>query len=156
MYIAHLSWSFWFFAQFTWRSLCFIWTWYAKRSTKFWNYHIWSKISIFFSCMKQLHDPDGIIILLLMSVCVAMSILLIYCFGGKFATDQFQRMFDCLYDLNWPELPFKLQKYIILMFSSMQRPIYYHGFGVVYLDLNTFTQVCSYIFHRTPKNTNSM
>lgn len=91
--------------------------------------------------MKQLQDPDGIIILLIMSVLVAMSILFLYCYGGKFATDQFQKICDCVYELNWPELPHRLQKYVVLMISSMQRPLYYHGFNIVCLDLNTFTRV---------------
>lgn len=88
-----------------------------------------------------MQDPDGIIVLLLISAFVAMSILFLYCFCGKFSTDQFEKMCDCVYELNWPELPRKLQKYVILMISNMQRPLYYHGFYIVNLDLSTFAQV---------------
>lgn len=103
--------------------------------------------------MKQLRDPDGIIILLLISVLVAMSILFLYCYGGKFATDQTQKICDCVYELNWPDLPHKLQKYVILMLSSMQRPLYYHGFNIVFLDLSTFSQVsCSFLYQHIERN----
>lgn len=50
-------------------------------------------------------------------------------------------MSDCVFEMNWPELPNGLQKYIILMIENMQKPLYYHGFGIVNLDLETFAKV---------------
>lgn len=47
----------------------------------------------------------------------------------------------CLYGLDWQKLPVKLQKYLIIMIGNMQIPVYYHGFGVVCLDLMTFVAV---------------
>lgn len=69
-----------------------------------------------------------------------------YCYFGKLATESFENMSDCLYDLNWHELPFNLQKYVATMMINMQKTIYYHGFEVAILNLNTFLSVsqCTY------------
>lgn len=50
-------------------------------------------------------------------------------------------MADCLYDLNWHELPLNLQRYVAIMMIDMQETIYYHGFEVAILNLNTFLRV---------------
>lgn len=58
------------------------------------------------------------------------------------ATDSYSKMSDCLYfDMNWRKLPPKLQMYVVLMIRNMQKPIYYHGFDVAIMDLNTFIRV---------------
>lgn len=54
----------------------------------------------------------------------------LYCYFGKSATDSY-----------WQKLPIELQKYLILMIANMQRPLYYHGFGIAVLDLETFIKV---------------
>lgn len=81
------------------------------------------------------------IIFVLMLVSINILNLFLYCFFGKMATDSFRDMANCLYRSNWQNLPIHLQKYIILMIGNAQRPLYYHGFGVVILDLETFTKV---------------
>lgn len=68
-------------------------------------------------------------------------ILLPYCFFGKLTTESFAQMCDCIYDLNWLHLSVGLQKSIILMIASMQEPMFYHGFKIVTLDLNTLVRV---------------
>lgn len=50
-------------------------------------------------------------------------------------------MADCLYDTNWQKLPIRLQKYVVLMIGNAQKPLYYHGFGVALLNLETFNGV---------------
>lgn len=57
------------------------------------------------------------------------------------ATDNFEKMADCLYESNWPDLPIHLQKYFILMIENTQRPIFYHGFNMIKLNLETFGKV---------------
>lgn len=57
------------------------------------------------------------------------------------ATESFAKMSDSLYDSDWHKLPIGLQKYFILMIANTQKPIYYHGFGVTILNLETFCQV---------------
>lgn len=42
---------------------------------------------------------------------------------------------------NWHELPIHLQKYFILMILNAQRPIHYHGFNLIILNLETFLDV---------------
>lgn len=67
--------------------------------------------------------------------------LFFYCYFAKLATESFLKMGDSLYESNWTELPFELQKYLIVMIGNMQLPMYYHGFGVAVLNLETFTSV---------------
>lgn len=57
------------------------------------------------------------------------------------ATNSYQRMSDRVFNMNWPELSVKLQKYAIVMIENMQKPIYYFAGGIVILDLNTFINV---------------
>ena len=78
---------------------------------------------------------------MLMGLMVGIMILFPYCYFGKLATESFEKMFDCTYDLSWPDLPLEQQKSVILMLANMQRPIYYHGFKIATLDLNTFILV---------------
>lgn len=70
-----------------------------------------------------------------------MEILLFYCYFGTMATESYEMMSDCVYDMNWYEQPNKLQKYFILMLANMQKSIYYHGFEMAKLDMNTFVKV---------------
>lgn len=72
---------------------------------------------------------------------MGMTMLLIYCYLGKVATESFAKMSDCVYNMKWYELPVNLQKYVILMIMYMQKPLYYHGHGVIYVNLETFTKV---------------
>lgn len=66
-----------------------------------------------------------------------------YCYFGKLASESFAKMSDSVYNnANWYELPIRLQKYIILMLSDMQKPLCYHGFGIIVADLNTYIRVC--------------
>lgn len=68
-------------------------------------------------------------------------LLLGYCFYGKVATESYEGMAVDLYDANWQDLPKKYQKYSVAMMANAQLPLYYHGFGVVLLNLQTFTTV---------------
>lgn len=72
--------------------------------------------------------------------------LFVYCYLGKIATDNYGAFADCVYGCQWPILPVKLQRFIKLMIGNAQRRLYYDGFGVVVLDLGTFTSVSSIRF----------
>lgn len=74
-----------------------------------------------------------------------------YCYFGKIATDSFIDMSDCVYEMNWGNLPAKLQKYLIIMIANMQNPIYYHALHVCILDLNTYMRVSFLIINRNLK-----
>lgn len=61
------------------------------------------------------------------------------------ANDSYAKMSDSIFELNWHELPIEQQKYFleyfVLMGANMQRLLHYHGFGVLYANLETFTRV---------------
>lgn len=70
-----------------------------------------------------------------------MMVLFLYCYFGKLATESMSAISDNVFDLKWYELTHNLQKYIILMLTDMQEPLYYHGFEVAVLNLSTFLRV---------------
>ena len=78
-----------------------------------------------------------------------MSNLFFYCYFGKLATESYEMMADCIYDMDWYELPNGLQKYFILMIANMQKLIYYDGSGVAKLELGTFLKVIEPTFLST-------
>lgn len=80
----------------------------------------------------------------LFALSFGMIVLFFYCYFGKMATDSFGNIADCIYyEMKWQKLPLALQKCISLMLRNMQKPIHYHGFDVITLDLRTFTHVSS-------------
>lgn len=68
-------------------------------------------------------------------------VLFLYCYFGKLATDSMENMSDCVFELNWLRLTRNSQKYIVIMITNMQKSLYYHGFEVAILNLNTFLRV---------------
>lgn len=80
--------------------------------------------------------------IILSGVLISLSNLFLFCYFGKVTTDSFEKMAACLYsEVDWSELPVELQKYLILMIANVQRPLYYHGFYVTILNLETFCSV---------------
>lgn len=69
--------------------------------------------------------------------------LFLYCYFAKMATESFLNIDNYLFESNWQQLPVASQKYFILMIASMQKPIYYHGFGIAILNLETYA---SYLY----------
>lgn len=70
--------------------------------------------------------------------------LYIYCVCGEMTTGSYAKMTSSVYEANWPVLHARLQKYVHLMIANMQRPVYYDGFGVSVLNLETFYAVNQY------------
>lgn len=64
-----------------------------------------------------------------------------YCYVGCKPNFAHVSVGDLLYSLNWYKLPKEYRKYLILMIQDSQRPIYYHGFNLIYLHLETSTKV---------------
>lgn len=56
-------------------------------------------------------------------------------------TECYLEMADRLYEFNWYELSIDLKKYFILMMGNMQIPLYYHGSGMIVINLKTFQEV---------------
>lgn len=100
---------------------------------------------MFFSCIsikfKRLKHPDFNIAILICAALSSISILFLFCLFGKLSTEKFERMSNCLYDSKWNKLPIELQKFYVIIIGVAQRPLHYHGFGVIYLHLQTFTRV---------------
>lgn len=90
---------------------------------------------------QQMKHPDFGIVSVLVSMTLGLFNLFVYCYVGKMATESYTRMFDCLYECNWLDLSREHQKYFIIMIENTQRPLYYHGFGIAVLNLETFTKV---------------
>lgn len=63
------------------------------------------------------------------------------CYFGEMSTQSHVEMSDGLNTFDWHELPVNLQKYFLLMIMNAQRPIYYHGFNLIVLNLETFLDV---------------
>lgn len=57
------------------------------------------------------------------------------------ATESFGQMTECLFGYSWYELPVDLQKYFVLMIANAQQPMFYNGFKIAVLNLETFTKV---------------
>lgn len=98
------------------------------------------KISLF-AFHQQMRHPDFGMITIFLAVPLGTSLLFVYCYLGKMSTESHLKMSDCLYECSWLSLSCKLQKYLIVMIENAQRPIYYHGFDVAVLNLETFSKV---------------
>lgn len=90
---------------------------------------------------QRFKEIDLEITIIFMGFLMGLSNLFLYCYFGKLATDSYKEMADSLYEVNWHELPIELQKYFVLMIANTQKPLYYHGFGVATLNLETFCLV---------------
>lgn len=67
--------------------------------------------------------------------------LFMFCYYGKLATESFEKMANCLYESNWQRHPIAMQKCFLIMMKNAQKPLYYHGFNIVILKLETFFKV---------------
>lgn len=67
--------------------------------------------------------------------------LFVYSYFGHGANVTHMEISDCFFESEWFNLPFYLQKYFVIIIANAQRPLYYHGFGVAFINLNTFIRV---------------
>lgn len=67
--------------------------------------------------------------------------IFLYCYLGKMASQSYEKMTYCLYESNWMELNTDLQRFFVLMIKNTQRPLFYHGYAMVNLHLETFSKV---------------
>lgn len=65
----------------------------------------------------------------------------LYCFYSKTTNEIYLKMADHIFESNWQQLPLDLQKFFPFMIANMQKSLYYHGFKIVVLDLETFRNV---------------
>lgn len=67
--------------------------------------------------------------------------LFLYCYYGHLATESYLMISDRLYESNWYNRPLKFQKFLIVMIQNAQQEHYFHGFGIIILNLNTYCKV---------------
>lgn len=92
-----------------------------------------------------MNDIDSRIIIVLIGFFCGLSNLFVYCYFGMVANESTLKMNDCLYDSNWYGLPLDLQKMFPFLIRNTQQPLFYHGFGVVPLQLETLQRVSWFI-----------
>lgn len=100
-----------------------------------------------FSNFQQWQHFDFIVASVISNTVIGMSTLLLYCYFGKLASESYEAMPVCVYNMNWYEQPSQVQKYVILMIANMDKPICYHGFEVAELNMETFVKVDCIYFH---------
>lgn len=120
--------------------------WYVqKNSSKYLLHRIrWQVIDMnhpFRYRFQQVRHFDFDILIVMIGFFITASSPFVYCFFGKITIECYANMADRLFEINWQQLPNDLQKYCILMIENMQRPLYYHGFEIIILNLETFQQV---------------
>lgn len=57
------------------------------------------------------------------------------------ASESYEKLTNCLYESNWIDLSTQLQKSFLILITNTQIPLFYHGFGMVDLNLQTFSKV---------------
>lgn len=105
-----------------------------------WKNFVWT-IHFCKKYFQELKHLDFNVAIIFLAVIVGATNLFVFCFYGKLATDSYEKMTKCVFESNWQELPVDLQKYLILMIGNAQRPLYYHGFRIAVLNLETFCTV---------------
>lgn len=88
-----------------------------------------------------MQHPDFELVALFTSLIVGCGTVYTFCYFGKLATDSFNNTSHCIYDSKWQHLDNYLKKHLLLMMKISQRQLYYHGFGMLTLNLETFAQV---------------
>lgn len=81
------------------------------------------------------------LLMITIAVLVSISNLFVYSYFGQGANETHMEISDCFFQTEWFYLPNYLQKYFVIIIANAQRPLYYHGFGVANINLNTFIQV---------------
>lgn len=90
---------------------------------------------------QQVHNIDLNVVTLVLSTTINLSALFLYCYFGDMASESYKKISDCVYNMGWYELQPRLQKYFPLVIANMQKSLFYYGFGIISLDLRTFTRV---------------
>lgn len=90
---------------------------------------------------QAMKHPDLNFFMILMSLLVSSANLYFYCYYGNRSTNDFAQMAQLLFESNWNEQSVEIQKFFKMMISNAQRPLFYHGFHIVHLNLETYLKV---------------
>lgn len=70
-------------------------------------------------------------------VCMYVPVYFLVCDLGESVTSAFGEMDEIVYDINWPDVPPDIEKYVVLVLAATQQPIIMEGiFG---MDCSRFT-----------------
>lgn len=75
------------------------------------------------------------------AVCISTTNLYLYCYGGASITAVCLKYSDTVFAMDWYIMPVHLQKYLILMIRSGNQRLVFSGYGILKLNLETFTSV---------------
>lgn len=75
------------------------------------------------------------------AVMLSVTNLYLYCYAGATVTINFSKYSKTIFQRDWYLMSVGLQKYLILMIRSAHRPLVFTGYGILKLDLETFTSV---------------
>lgn len=78
---------------------------------------------------------------MILAIVAELNYLEIHCYFGEMTTQSFLKFSNCLYELQWYNLPIQLGKYLLIILPNMQRSLFYDGFGMFPLTLQTFAPV---------------
>lgn len=92
------------------------------------------------------HSDFKLLVQPFISLAVGTGSLYLFCYFGKLATESFENMSNCIYNTSWQQFDIELKKYVIVMIENAQKSLYFHGYGVLILNLETFTQVQFHIY----------
>lgn len=76
-----------------------------------------------------------------MGIVYTTTALYLYCYCGQVSTDSYTSIADRLYNSEWVSAPIKLRRMYVLMIAHAQKRMYYRGYGVVDLNLETYLRV---------------
>lgn len=79
-----------------------------------------------------------------MSLLVSGANLFLYCYYGNRSTIDYAQMAHSLYESNWYQHSVGLQRFFKMMIANAQRPLFYHGFRIVQLNLETYLKVTNH------------
>lgn len=83
--------------------------------------------------------------MVLMSLIVSGANLFLYCYYGNRSTNDYAQMAHSLYHSSWYKHSAAMQRFFKMMIANAQRPLFYHGFRMVELNLETYLKVSGFV-----------
>lgn len=72
---------------------------------------------------------------------MSISGMYIYSYFATKVTSQIQIIGDKMYETNWNRFPLEFQPFLQPIIIRSQRPLYFHGYGLINCDMATFAKV---------------
>lgn len=70
-----------------------------------------------------------------------------FCYFANTVTDRIASIGDIAYDSNWIDYPLNLQKFITVIVTRSQRPVYFSGLNLVPCTMETYGKVIKMIIY---------